>query len=625
MRRALLVGVADDHPKQQFRPGPSLDAIERLLEDLGGWTISRIEGARADRTTILAGLVELEAALKREDSALFYFAGHGGIVEIGDLPPPLGGRPVVYLATVRPGTQWRLEGVLDIELSLALARMDLVCTNVCAILDCCYSARMVRGPVTRLPHAPAWLRDLAAVLPEPGSCDLLLHPTSHPNIVRLAASSSLRTSFPDRVDGGHLGRLTRLFTEVVREADLQTERITWDAVAHRVREQAIWRLGCEEQWVSLAGPRQRLLFSRAEAPLPRSVGFVPREHGEGGWIRAGALQGVRVGDEWGLADLTLDDDLRPRWRARMRVTAVDLDRATLEPCDGGADFSPPPGVSALLLSAAERELVGVDGPAELREAVERSVRLVSVDDAAPPGSLTVLSSRGAAVEVRGGARSALFPADASGLASAVERMEAWAHARTLIAVAHSKAGSRPPFSLQVDRVLGRGVRPQRLDRSAVVRLHVGDRLRFTIQAGPTPGSWFVTVILIDVAGCPTLLDAAEPDGREILAGDRVTLGVHPHRDQQGIELRWPAGVAADHSRPATVIVLASRRPICLGHLVNATPAAGIPRDVPRRPRKRTRGHAPQPRARTGPELSPDWAAVMFRHELDPRPRDEANP
>ena len=40
-----------------------------------------------------------------------------------DLPPPLGGRPVFYLATTREGEEWSFEGVLDVELSLALTRL----------------------------------------------------------------------------------------------------------------------------------------------------------------------------------------------------------------------------------------------------------------------------------------------------------------------------------------------------------------------------------------------------------------------------------------------------------------------------------------------------------------------
>src|SRR5690606_5090936 len=120
----------------------------------------------------------------------------------------------------------------------------------------------------------------------------------------------------------------------------------------------------------------RLLFSRQEAPPLRTVGFVPDESGDGGWVRAGVLQGVRVGDEWTLTELTLDEQLRPCARARMRVTEVDLNRARLESITAGVDMRAiPPGTSAVLARVAERERVVVDGPPALREAVERSTWL----------------------------------------------------------------------------------------------------------------------------------------------------------------------------------------------------------------------------------------------------------
>lgn len=632
MRRALLVGVADEDPQQVLRPGPSLDAIAGLLRDLGGWTITRIEGQQADRATILRALENLAVAVEADDCVLLYWIGHGGVVHIHDLPPPLGGRSVFYLTSFRPGAR-RFEGVLDIELSLVLARVARICANVSVLIDSCYSARLIRGPAWDCRESPTWLRELATRLPDPSDCDALLHPSSHPNIVRLAGSSSLRMSYADRQDDGHLGRLTSLFCELVREADLQIDRLTWDTLAHRVREQAIWRLGCEEQWVSLAGPRSRLLFSTREAPLARTVGFVPCESDEGGWIRAGALQGVRIGDEWTLIELTLDEHLHPRSRACLRVTAVDLNRALLEPIvtDLGARSIAAPGTSALLTAAAMRELVVVDGPAALGEAVERSAWLSVADRS--EDSFASIRWNADAVEVtpmRDGFAGARFAAEPHGLVSAIERVEDWARARRLLDIAGARSSTEPsgPLTLLIARERGPDLHDERLAIDRCHRLHVGDRVRLTVRCGRTPDGWFVSPILIDVAGRPRLLEDAEPDGREIVAGDVVTLGDNPHRRQQGVELSWPSwpnwpnwpiDVVADRSRPLTIIVLASRRPIALGHLV-ARPSSGIPSDVPRRTRARVRGHLPQPRPRTGPELATDWTAWVVRLELDPRPR-----
>lgn len=622
MRHALLVGVADEDPQQVFRPGPSLDAIAGLLRDLGGWTITRIEGREADRDTILTALENLAAAVEPDDCVLLYCIGHGGVVHIHDLPPPLGGRSVFYLASFRPGAR-RFEGVLDIELSLVLARVDRICGNVTVLIDSCYSARMVRGPAWDCHESPPWLRELASRLPDPSDCDALLHPSSHPSIVRLAGSSSLRMSYADRRDDGHLGRLTSLVCELVREAKLRIDHLTWDTLSHRVREQAIWRLGCEEQWVSLAGPRSRLLFSTREAPPARTVGFVPRESGEGGWIRAGALQGVQIGDEWTLTELTLDEHLQPRPRARLRVTGVDLNRALLEPIASDPSArSIAPGTSAWLAGAAMREAVVVDGPAMLREAVERSAWLRVADK--PEIGFASIRSDDDAVEVtpmRDEFAGARFAAEPHGLASAIERIEDWACARRLLDIAGARSGTEPsgPLTLLVERERGPGLHVERLSLDQRHHLWAGDRVRLTVRCADTRDGWFVSPILIDVAGRPKLIDESEPDGREVVSRDVVTLGDNPHRRQQGVELSWPGDIVADRSRPLTIVVLASRRPIVMGHLV-ARPRGGIPSDVPRRPRARARAHLSQPRPRTGPELATDWTAWVVRLELDPCPR-----
>jgi hypothetical protein len=628
MRHALLLGVADETPQQVFRPGPSLDAIAGLLRDLGGWTITRIEGREADRDTILSALESLAAAVEPDDCVLLYCVGHGGVVHIHDLPPPLGGRSVFYLSSFRSG-DWRFEGVLDIELSLLLARVDRICGNVTVLIDSCYSAGLVRGPAWDCHESPTWLRELATRLPDPSDCDALLHPSSHPSIVRLAGSSSQRASYADRLDDGDLGRLTSLICEVVREAELRIDRLTWDALAHRVREQAIWRLGCEEQWVSLAGPRSRLRFSTREGPLARTVAFVPRESGDGGWIRAGALQGVQIGEEWTLTELTLDEQLQPRTCARLRVTEVDLNRALLEPiaAEPGARSSArslAPGTTALLTRAATREAVWVDGPlgdgrGALRETVERSAWLSVAERS--EAAFASMRSNDDAVEVtpiRDGFAGALFVDEQRGRGSAIERVDDWARARRLLDIADARASTEwgGPLTLIVDHERGPGSRAERLALDRRHRVCAGDRVRLTVRCGRTPDGWFVCPILIDVAGRPRLLEGAEPDGRELVAGEIVTLGDNPHRRQQGVELSWPTDVVADRARPLTIIVLASRRPIALGHLVALT-GSGIPSDVPRRARTRLRGHRSEPRPQTGPELATDWTAWVLRLELDP--------
>lgn len=612
MKRALLIGATLDTRENSFEPQPSLDAIEGILSDLGDWSISRISDGAATRAGIVAALAELEAALEPEDSVLLYFVGHGGAVEIRDLPPPLGGRQVFYLAAARDDPEWHFEAVLDVELSLVLARMDRCCANISVILDSCFSARVVRGPIRVLDKSPAWLRRLAGELPS--DCDTLLHPTSHPRIVRLTGSSSLRKSFSRQQSTGHLAWLTKLLVETLREAQLRAASLTWDALAHRLREQAIWHLGFEEQWVTLAGPRQRLLFSPREVPLPRTVAFVPDEQGSGGWLRAGALQGIQVGDEWGLAALALGDDGHPDCLARARVTQVDLNRAAVEPVSGDIS-SLAAGTSAQLLAAKAGWKVDVAGPEGWREAVERSPWLTVVAEQATQAQATMRILEGASVELTHGDEQDLtprYPATKTGIAAAVEHLEDWARSSRLLEVA--RTGMKQP------RVLEASLHHSRREPRTSSEFHAGDRVCLTLRCDRDHGDWFVNAILIDPTGRPTLLDAAEPEGREVSAGHRVVVGRRPHRREQGVSLTWPGDRRGAERGKLRVILLVSRRPIPVGHLVRPGVDAGIPRPVAPQRRSGVRGRSAEPRPRQGPEITREWSALLLEYELDPRPR-----
>ncbi|NJK32988.1 MAG: hypothetical protein HC927_11580 [Deltaproteobacteria bacterium] len=154
-------------------------------------------------------------------------------------------------------------------------------------------------------------------------------------------------------------------------------------------------------------------------------------------------------------------------------------------------------------------------------------------------------------------------------------------------------------------------RRQRIDEPNP-RLQVGDRIIVEVSRSNTHAEWFVTAVGIDVAGSPSLLDASEPDGRQLLPGETARIGWCAYRRAQGLSLSWPEGVGPDRPRPATIIVLASRRPIELGHLVVVSR-----RPPGRRRRAWTRLIGTQPRPRTGPELARDWAAVVIEYELSP--------
>jgi hypothetical protein len=603
-KRVLIVGARDDRPRARVDPGPSVMFITDLLEQLGGWSMDVIEGHAATRAGILDGLGRLASSVEPEDDVLFYFFGHGGAVRFTDAPAQLGDRPVFYLSASRRHASEEMTGVLDMEMSTILADIDEVCGNVSVILDCCHSAQIVRGRV-REEAAPSWLRDAELEhTPRPGH-----------RIVRLTASSSLNYAFARRLENGSLGLLTEGFVNLVREADGAIDRLCWDTVAHRVREYALQARRNEEQWVTLAGPGHRLLFSREHVVLPRSVGFVADRDDAGGWLRAGLLQGVELGDVWGIAGLTLDARHQPLIRTEVRVVDLDLNRARVESLDGSAEVNClPDGSSALLLRARERRAIVVDGPPPMQHAVADSA-LVCL---ANPGGSSVWASLSwdvhtDRVDLRlrrtdGSVELAdSFSDPGTAIIWAIGVLEDWARGQIFLTALERcpVVASEQPVAITWRH------REQGPDQSlpvddGVVELQDSDQLSFGLHhRGLTPETWYVSAVEIGIDGHATLVDPSEPDGRAVEP-------VEPQHGQSrsrracnfelGHSFVWPRGVARGQTRPVTLVFLMSLRPIELGHLVAPMPAMRVDEREPVGTVTR----------RTGTD--PGWVAPVVTHK-----------
>lgn len=617
-KRALIVGARDERPKQEVDPTPSLATMRLLLDELGGWTVEILTGDDADRPGILAAVEGLVAAVEPGDEVLFYYFGHGGVVQFRRAPAWIGARPVFYLCASRPRDSSEMTGVLDVELSAALARIDEAGARVSAVLDCCHSAQIVRGDI-RTVEAPSWL---ASEDPTGGRAS---RPHSHPRIVRLTGTSSLNYAYASRGRGGAaLGYLTEAFADVLREAGPDRDRLTWDALAHRVRECAIQRRRCEGQWVTFAGPRERLVFRSAHAELPRSVGFVRGREGEtGGWLRAGLIQGVEVGQVWGLGELLLDDQLRPRLRARVRVIEVDLNRARVEPVEPGASLEHmPDGTSALVLDAqSARRRVALRGPDALREAIAASAWLEPADADDPSAWAELDASDGSALRAaRRDSKLALrLPADDSVHATswARELIEDWARAQTLLDVLERapEALREPPLRIAWGRRVDGRDQPLPTD-GGPVELREGDPLYFELaHRGRTPEIWYVSAIEIGVDARAVLLDPAEPEGRAVAPRRTEFFGRRARQIETGRPIVWPEGVARAGALPLRIVFLFSLRPLELGHLVREQP--------PRWPSKKRRGGpvtrrtGPDP-GRAAPKRSDKWGWWVLDAKVRPR-------
>lgn len=321
MRRALLIGST-------ALELPVTYALDRMRSELGRLEFSLTPCAGASRDETLACLDRWISTTTPDDDCLLYYYGHAGQLRFTDLPSPSDEQRFGFLTTAPESRGDDYGRILDIELSTRLTRLDRRCANVTAILDCCHAGELVRSGDSRelIPAqpTPAWARmafdRIAAERPS-------LAIGSHPRIARLTATTALRQAhtFAEERGGESLGHFTRAFIDTLASAGEDWSRLTWELFVHAVRERVFAALGMESQWVSFAGPRTRRLFSREEAELQRVVGFVvDAKRPTQGWLRAGLISGVHVGDRFDVLAPTCD---APPLEGE--VVEVEINRARL--------------------------------------------------------------------------------------------------------------------------------------------------------------------------------------------------------------------------------------------------------------------------------------------------------
>jgi hypothetical protein len=548
IRRALLIGV----------PGGGINvklAAERLtpvLGKLGFTSIEECTGDRASRAGVLAALDRLRSRCEPDDAVFIHYFGHGGRVQFTDL----GDDRVFGYVTCTKAQRGGFEGVLDLELSARFTELDAHCGNVTVMLDCCFSGEVVRenDDVRLAEHrrelTPDWVREVLASAPKQ---DLALD--SHPRILRLCGASSKREAYAAERGGRHIGRLTEAFIAGIEEAGEQWGQLCWSTLGHRLREHVIGALKMEAQWVALAGPRARRLFSTETVELPGTVAFVPVDPSSG-WLRAGWMQGAAVGDRWAIIDSRVEG-AGPRIVAEGTVEAVERNRSLLKL---DAAVTVPPGVPAILIGARERFRVDVDDP-ELRGAIERSAWLATAQGAEVEARVRRESDRLVVESVDGSS----LPVHVDGHGPALTLLEDRARVHSLLRGRVGKSPTPCPVTWRWSLIDS----PDAPLPESGASLHVGDRLRIDLvhPDGP-PLNWFVSVVLVDPAGRPRLLNTRMPEGLELAPGDCEVIGVRRgRRGAQGIELRWPEDVDGREG-PASVLFLASRRPIELAHIVH---------------------------------------------------------
>lgn len=551
--RALLICV----PSPEINGYHVVQQLSKVLRTMFHTAVdltTRYHARECTREHLTQTIEDWIADARRGVPHLFFFAGHGGRVHYRDLEPEIGEHALCCLATARGE-------LLGCELSAWLGELDRRCGNVAAIIDSCHSAAVVRAGVISRAVAPDYVREALAA-PD------ALAAESHPRIVRLASSSPVRESFAEklRIDGqpaGGIGYFTTALLEVLEDAADRWSQLSWEMLAHAVRERVIWELH-EHQWLSLAGPGGRLLFDHRPASSPRLVGCMAYRGNY--WIRAGALTGVQKGDLWGVVGPFVDGDpvaIGPACEIQSNRAALDVPIALTN----GA-LAP---VAAVLQRVREPMPVAVDPGLGLALTLEDSTWLttagtadqrVRLDD---DGNLEIVDERGEWETLtlsREIDRAVLF-----------DILEDRARARRIMSLKDCAAESPTPSPI---RLTVGAVDAEGADLSINEPLAPDSALwvRLTNTEDPTPANvtWFASVILIDVIGCPLLLNASLLDGVELEAGGSECVGKRLGGVRSGVVLCWPPEIPEPRRvRTMELVLISSRRPLQLGHLTRALP------------------------------------------------------
>jgi hypothetical protein len=295
---ALLVGIDayDRSPLRgcrndidhvwQFLTGPGTDP-ERLRA-------KRLEDADATRDAVVDGFRAHLAQAGPDDTALFWFSGHGSSMPVPEryahLEPSGRMQSLVCVDSRRPGRA----DLGDKELAVLIAEVAASGAHVVVVLDCCHAAGGTRGPRPRglepMPAAPP----AELLLPELGGATRGAANAGGraPDHVGLFACASDQFAYEITLPSGPRGAFSlALLSELRRRGSAMTYRELVTAARARVENV----FGGQVPVVHPAGgdlADQPFLGGEAQAPASSMV----MRYLSGGWeIDAGSVHGLTAG------------------------------------------------------------------------------------------------------------------------------------------------------------------------------------------------------------------------------------------------------------------------------------------------------------------------------------------
>lgn len=569
---ALVVGS-----QTEGLEGPNRDAalVASALREVGFTVDLRNTPDSASRAGILDGYECLIANVgQKADAAVFYYSGHGGRAIATDPAA----RPLQCLVPTdfHRSTPDEFYGLLDIELSVLLARLTQRTPNATVILDCCHAAAMSRDTIAR-PKAlfhPAYvdLQNHLGRIAGTGSA-IDLDPSGNPDAVRLVAAGQSQSAYERLVDGQAIGTFTEVLLAALREA--RGQRVTWDAVGRIVRERVL--AIHPGQRADIEGPRRRYLFETVEAPRDGAVTIVTGELPRTAVLRAGRLHGLHPGDEYSVVPSGAPDD-----PVRRIATAVVTKVETAESVAALQLVPPatvlPDGAQAFRLrSAAPKRAIRVVADGALRETIIRAIAAterftIAGDD--PHASIL------ATVTLEAGTLSLLYPSgvlvvppaawSTDGLDQLVANLRMLAAAQAMREL-ESDTDQLPGTAVAVSWGRVDDNQPIELPPAGAL-LAIGSRLYVKVtNRHRLKRKLFVSIFDIGVAQRIQLLTSAWPAGYELEPGETFTLGEDAHGRFKGLELGWSSALPLDMVRTETLAVIVTEQPCDLSAL--ETPGA----------------------------------------------------
>lgn len=534
---------------------PDTAAMTEVLGGLGFTVDRRIEGD-ATRAGILDGLDVLTRRCAEdrptgdESTAVIYYAGHGGYALNAEARPGERERYQCIFPTDWTKTG-EFRGILDVELSLRLARLTEATHNATVILDCCHSAEMWRSPDDELVprvYGAAWVQGVPEFLARLQLDTSRLHVESNPHAVRLVAAEADRRAYERYVGSGRRGIFTYALVSVLEE--IAGARLSWQTVGARVRELVLEL--AHDQRPAVEGPVDRVMFTTT--PLRRPDAVVYYQAGGQHFLRANRILGATVGAEYHIMPPGAEDHDARAVVATAKVVELVGVNARLE-VKNVDPSGPRPGSPAFpaKLPYPRLPVRRTGKAADTLDDVLRNSRLEVVTDEA--AARFTVAADGATLELLDGADRAAtpLPDDDAGRNSLIQRLERWSRAES---VRNLVSDGLPPDALEVR--WGRVEHGAAVEHGPADRACVGESMYVTVT-NKTDQPLYFAIFDIGVGGKVTLLTSGSPGGRKLEPGKSSTLGKRDGEPSiRGIgPLIWPDDVPTDVERPESLVVIAA--------------------------------------------------------------------